>query len=46
MMTAAIGSADIKPKALLGWTPGHATWRDGFPAWAAEHQGSNTRKAA
>jgi hypothetical protein len=46
MMTTASGSADVKAKAMLGWTRGHPTWRDGFPTWAAQAQGSNTRKAA
>ena len=46
IMTTASGSADVKAKAVLGWTRGHPTWRDGFPTWAAEAQRSNTRKAA
>jgi hypothetical protein len=45
MMTAASGSSNAKAKAVLGWTSGHPTWRDGCRAWPAEDQGSNTREA-
>ena len=47
MMTRARGSSNAKAKAVLNWTPGHATWRDGFRSWvAAGEQTSDQRNAA
>jgi nucleoside-diphosphate-sugar epimerase len=33
LMTQARGSSNAKAKAKLGWAPGYASWRDGFPEW-------------
>ena len=33
LMTQARGSSNEKAKRDLGWAPGYASWRDGFPAW-------------
>jgi hypothetical protein len=30
MMTEAVGASNAKAKRELGWTPRHASWRDGF----------------
>jgi nucleoside-diphosphate-sugar epimerase len=46
MMTQARGSSNSKAKALLDWTPRHASWREGFRSWAAEEEASNRRQAA
>ena len=46
MMTQAHGSSNSKAKAVLGWAPRHASWREGFRSWAAEEQTSSRREAA
>ena len=33
LMTQARGSSNEKAKRDLGWAPGYASWRDGFPVW-------------
>jgi nucleoside-diphosphate-sugar epimerase len=33
LMTQARGSVNEKAKRELGWTPGYASWREGFPVW-------------
>jgi 2-alkyl-3-oxoalkanoate reductase len=40
MMTEARGAANEKAKRELGWAPGYASWREGFPAWVKEAQGA------
>jgi nucleoside-diphosphate-sugar epimerase len=40
LMTEARGAANEKAKRELGWAPGYASWRDGFPAWVKEAQGA------
>ena len=35
MMTESRGSSNAKAKRELRWTPRYASWRDGFPEWAA-----------
>ena len=35
-MTQARGASNAKAKRELGWTPHHASWRDGFAASAAQ----------
>ena len=40
MMTQARGSSNAKAKAVLHWAPRHASWREGFPSWAAEQEAS------
>jgi nucleoside-diphosphate-sugar epimerase len=40
MMTEARGALNEKAKRELGWVPGYASWRDGFPAWVKEAQGA------
>jgi nucleoside-diphosphate-sugar epimerase len=45
MMTEARGSSNSKAKAVLGWAPHHASWREGFRSWAAEDQARNRREA-
>ena len=32
MMTTIRGAANDKAKRALGWTPAHASWREGFEA--------------
>ncbi|MHB8295517.1 MAG: NAD-dependent epimerase/dehydratase family protein [Acidimicrobiales bacterium] len=46
MMTKARGSSNAKAKSVLGWTPSHASWREGFRSWVADEQESNRRTAA
>jgi nucleoside-diphosphate-sugar epimerase len=46
LMTQARGSANGKAKALLGWAPRYASWRDGFVAWVAEDETSDHKAAA
>ncbi len=46
MMTQTRGSSNSKAKALLGWAPRHASWREGFRSWVAEERASNRREAA
>ncbi len=46
MMTRTHGSSNGKAKAVLGWAPGHASWREGFLSWVAEDQASSGREAA
>jgi nucleoside-diphosphate-sugar epimerase len=46
MMTQARGSSNGKAKAVLGWAPVHATWREGFRSWVTEEEASNRRDAA
>ena len=33
MMTQLRGSSNAKAKRALGWAPGYASWREGFPEW-------------
>jgi nucleoside-diphosphate-sugar epimerase len=40
MMTKARGAANEKAKRELGWSPRYPSWREGFPAWVKEAQGS------
>jgi 2-alkyl-3-oxoalkanoate reductase len=40
LMTEARGAANEKAKRELGWAPGYASWRDGFPAWVKEARGA------
>jgi 2-alkyl-3-oxoalkanoate reductase len=46
MMAQACGSSNGKAKAVLGWTPRHPSWRQGFRSWVAEDQTSNRQEAA
>jgi nucleoside-diphosphate-sugar epimerase len=46
MMTQVRGSSNDKAKAVLGWAPRHASWREGFRSWVAEEEASNQREAA
>lgn len=46
MMTQTRGSSNSKAKAVLGWAPRYASWREGFRSWVAEEQASNTWEAA
>ena len=46
MMTEARGSSNSKAKAVLGWAPGHPSWRDGFQAWATDERETNKPAAA
>jgi 2-alkyl-3-oxoalkanoate reductase len=46
MMTQARGSSNAKAKALLGWAPGHPSWREGFRSWVSEERASTRREAA
>ena len=46
MMTQARGSSNRKARAVLGWAPRYASWREGFRSWAAEAQTSQRREAA
>jgi 2-alkyl-3-oxoalkanoate reductase len=46
MMTQARGSSNSKAKAVLGWSPRYASWREGFRSWVADEQASDRRKAA
>jgi 2-alkyl-3-oxoalkanoate reductase len=46
MMTQARGPSNSKAKAVLGWAPRHASWREGFRSLMAEEQASNRREAA
>jgi 2-alkyl-3-oxoalkanoate reductase len=40
LMTEARGAVNEKAKRELGWAPGYASWREGFPAWVKEAQGA------
>jgi 2-alkyl-3-oxoalkanoate reductase len=46
MMTRARGSSNRKAKAVLGWSPGHPSWRDGFRSWTGDDQTSIRPEAA
>ncbi|MBO0887279.1 MAG: NAD(P)-dependent oxidoreductase, partial [Acidimicrobiales bacterium] len=46
MMTRARGSSNGKAKAILGWAPRHATWREGFRSWVDEERRSSIGEAA
>jgi hypothetical protein len=46
MMTQTRGSSKGKAKAVLGWTPQYAAWREGFRAWVADEHGATKRTAA
>jgi 2-alkyl-3-oxoalkanoate reductase len=46
MMTQTCGSSNSKAKAVLGWAPRHASWREGFRSWAADERASDGRREA
>jgi nucleoside-diphosphate-sugar epimerase len=46
LMTQARGSSNGKARAVLGWAPRHASWRDGFRSWLAEDHASTRWEAA
>lgn len=46
MMTESRGSSNAKAKSVLGWSPRHASWRDGFLAWVTEEETSERQEAA
>jgi nucleoside-diphosphate-sugar epimerase len=46
MMTQACGSSNRKAKAVLGWAPRHASWREGFRSWATDEHASKPQEAA
>jgi nucleoside-diphosphate-sugar epimerase len=46
MMTQSRGSSNAKAKAVLGWDPRHASWREGFRSWVTEDLPSSQREVA
>lgn len=46
MMTESLGSSNAKAKNVLGWSPHHASWRDGFRSWVTEEETSERQEAA
>ena len=46
MMTELRGASNAKAKRELGWTPAHASWREGFIGLARHDAGKSTTNAA
>ena len=46
MMTQTRGSSNSKAKAVLGWAPRYASWREGFLSFLAEERASRGLEAA
>jgi 2-alkyl-3-oxoalkanoate reductase len=44
MMTQARGSSNAKAKAVLGWAPRHASWREGFRSWVGDERAASGRR--